>query len=248
MHARATAAVVLSALVLLAGVAPVVGAPADDLERPFSDQRPGPVQADRPIAVDDSPIQRPLQYKVSLDNVTIKTWLLRNSTVLNVTVRKVVVRNATTPNGVQRNVTLRNVTVGRFELERARLKNVTARTLIVRNKSVLSVPGGEFIDPNVQNRTIDRHWTENKTVSGVVIDTLVIEDAIRCGNVAIGSKASGNATFDPTTSGDKPDITVKQGRVGEALVIKGQANNWSVGSVSGGTTANASLPQGCNRG
>ncbi|MFC4551284.1 MULTISPECIES: hypothetical protein [Halorussus] len=248
MHARATAAVVLSALVLLAGVAPVGGAPAADLERPFSDERPGRVQADRPTAVDDSPVQRPLQYKVSLDNVTIKTWLLRNSTVLNVTVRKVVVRNATTPNGVQRNVTLRNVTIGEFELERARLKNVTARTLVVRNKSVLSVPGGQFIDPNVQNRTIDRHWTKNKTVSGVVIDTMVVEDAIRCGNMTIGPRANDSAAFDPTTSGDKPDITVKGGQVGEALVIKGHVSKWSVGSISGGTTANVSLPQGCNRG
>ncbi|NEU57179.1 hypothetical protein [Halorussus sp. MSC15.2] len=241
MDSRPPFAVAVATLVLFAGVGSVVGVgPA------------GSVAADAPERVADGPVHRSgdalAQYKVSLDNVTIETWLVRNSTVVNVTIQNVVVRNATTTDGRTTNVTLSNVTVGRFILERARLKNVTAERLVVRNKSVLNIPGGGFIDPDVENRTIERHWTKNLTVSGVVIDQMTVDAAILCGNATLGQQATDAASFDPTASENDPDITVENGTVGEALIIKGGATNWSVQSVQQPTPSNATLPKGCSRG
>jgi len=238
MSTRATLAVAFSALVLLSGVGPVAGVTGP------GDERVGEVH-DETIHRTDGPVA---QYKVSLDNVTIKTWLLRNSTVVNATVDEVVIRNATTENGSRTNVTLSNVSVGQFEIDRGRLKNVTAKRLVVRNKSVLSVPGGEFIDPNVENRTLERHWTKNQTVSGVVIDRISVDAAFLCGNATLGPKATGNNSVAPASGDEKPDITVQNGTVSEALVINGEASNWSVGSVQQPGLTNASLPKGCSRG
>lgn len=263
MNTRATLVVALSALVLFAGVGPVAGlgpigedsaaagdrAGANDRAVTGASEHavagPDERTSDGTIHRDAGPIA---QYKVSLDNVTIETWLLRNSTVVNATVEEVVVRNATTANGSRTNVTLTNVTVGEFVLERGRLKNVTARRLVVRNKSLLSIPGGGFIDPNVENRTIKRHWTKNETVSGVVIDRISIDAAFLCENATLGSRAGEDASIDPQAGDSKPDIAVQNGTVGEALIIKGEASNWAVESVEQPDATNASLPQGCNRG
>ncbi|WP_135825865.1 hypothetical protein [Halorussus ruber] len=244
MSTRATLAVAFSALVLLSGVGPVAGVagPADERVGEVRDET---VRSDGPVHRSDGPVA---QYKVSLNNVTIETWLLRNSTVVNAAIDEVVIRNATTENGSRTNVTLSNVSVGRFDLDRGRLKNVTARKLVVRNKSVLSVPGGEFIDPNVENRTLERHWTRNQTVSGVVIDRIVVDAAFLCGNATLGSRTTGNDSVAPASGDERPDITVQNGTVGEALVISGEASNWSVGSVQQPGLTNASLPKGCSRG
>lgn len=229
-------AVALSILFLLAGVGPVVGGHAD---------------AEFDQSADDA-IDRtgdaPAQYKVSLDNVTVQTWLLRNSTVRNATVREVVVENVTTSDGARENVTLSNVTVGQFDIDRGRLLNVTATTLIVRNKSVLDVPGGDFIDPDVEGRTIEREWTKNATVAGVVIDRLTIDAAFLCGNASLGEQADDASQFDPRDDEDDPAITVQNGSAEEALIIDGEASNWSVGSVDEPEVQNASLPEGCQRG
>ncbi|WP_435178072.1 hypothetical protein [Halorussus sp. AFM4] len=259
MTPRPLPAVALAALVLLAGVGPAVGVgpvggdgASDSVADSSTDSAADPSEQ-RAANETGDPAGREaaaarLQYKVSLDNVTIKTWLLRNATVVNATVDRVVIRNATTPEGRRTNVTLTNVTVGRFFLERARFKNVTAETLVVRNKSVLDIPGGSFIDPNVNNRTIDRHWTKNQTVSGVVIDRMAVDAAFLCGNASLGRRAADASRFDPLTDEDKPDVVVRNGTVGEALVIKGEATNWSVGDVQRSAATNASLPKGCNRG
>lgn len=252
MTPRPLPAVAVAALVLLAGVGPAVGVGSVDgdgavvdLPADPSGQQAANETGDR---ADKGAAAARLQYKVSLDNVTIRTWLLRNATVVNATVEEVLIRNATTPEGSRANVTLTNVTVGRFFLERARFKNVTAEQLVVRNKSVLDIPGGSLIDPNVENRTIDRHWTKNQTVSGVVIDRMAVDTAFLCGNASLGGQAADPAKYDPTSDEGNPDITVKNGTVGEALVIKGAASNWSVGSVDRSPATNASLPKGCSRG
>lgn len=236
MSIRVVLAVGLTLVVLLGGVAPVVGG---DSDASFGH-------------ADDATVNRTgdalAQYKVSLDNVTIRTWLLRNSTVRNATVKEVVVRNATTEDGARENVTLTNVTVGKFVVDRGRLKNVTATKLIVRNKSVLDVPGGDFIDPDVENKTIDRQWTRNTTVAGVVIDQITIDAAILCENASLGQEAEDSAPFDPRTDDEDPAITVRNGTVEEALIMNGEAFNWSVGSVEEPESQNASLPQSCERG
>ncbi|WP_276301325.1 hypothetical protein [Halorussus lipolyticus] len=243
MSTRATLTVALSALVLFAGVAPVAGIADAEADRNAPADRVG--VTDEPIHRTGGPIA---QYKVSLNNVTIETWLLRNSTVVNATVDEVLIRNATTENGSRANVTLSNVSVGQFEIERGRLKSVTARKLVIRNKSILSIPGGGFIDPNVENRTLERHWTKNQTVSGVVIDRIVVDAAFLCGNATLGSQAAGNSSIAPQAGDENPDITVQNGTVGEALVIKGAASNWSVGGVQQPGLTDGSLPKGCSRG
>ncbi|WP_137287490.1 hypothetical protein [Halorussus salinisoli] len=247
MHSRPLSVVTLAALVLLSGVGAVGGVGTVGDAGTVGDDA-GP---DTAVEHADGPIDRSqdaaAQYKVSLNNVTIETWLLRNATVVNATIDEVVVRNATTTNGTRTNVTLPNVTVGRFDLERARLQNVTARKLVIRNRSVLDVPGGDFIDPNVENRTIERQWTRNQTVSGVAIDRITVDAAILCENATLGQRAAGDVSFDPTAGEDPPDITVENGTVEEALVMRGEATNWSVESVQQPDSTNASLPEGCNR-
>lgn len=234
MDTRPTFAIALSILVLLSGAGLVVGV-GEHAERT---QQPSTVDSSVVGDADPSagtasqgPESAAQDYEVTIDNVTIKTWLLRNSTVQNATVREVVIENATTPDGSQENVTLENVSVGEFVLDRARLKNVTAEKLTVRNKSVLDVPGGDFFDPDVKDRTIDRHWTRNQTVSGVVIDTIVIDAAMMEENASLGSQAE-DGEFSPEADGEA-DIEVQNGTVGEALIIHGEANDWSVGSTSG---------------
>ncbi|MFC7080167.1 hypothetical protein [Halorussus caseinilyticus] len=267
MSPRPLPVVALATLVLLAGVGPVgetgpvgedgtsaavaANVPTDRADASIDRTDATADRAAVPVERAAAPIRRSadaFQYKVSLNNVTIETWLLRDSKVVNATIESVVVRNATTENGSRTNVTLSNVTVGRFALERARLKNVTARKLVVRNKSVLDIPGGGFIDPNVENRTLERHWTRNTTVSGVVIDRMAVDAAVLCENATLGQRASNPTAFDPTASDDKPAITVENGTVGEALVIRGEATGWSVESVQQPDPTSSSLPDGCGRG
>jgi hypothetical protein len=235
MDLRVVIAVTLSLVLLFGGFGPALGVGSD-------------ASLDRTEDVVSETDGVAAQYKVSLDNVTVRTWLLRDSTVRNATVEEVVVQNATTTDGARENVTLRNVTVGRFDIDRGRLSNVTARTLVVRNKSVLDVPGGDFIDPDLENRTIDRQWTRNATVAGVVIDRLVIDAAFLCDNASLGEEADDAAQFDPRSEEDDPAITVQNGTAGEALIIDGAASNWSVGSIDDPEIQNASLPQSCERG
>ncbi|WP_135805499.1 hypothetical protein [Halorussus marinus] len=238
MKTRVTTAVALAVLVAIAGAGVAVGAGPV----PNDDTPDDPANASAPDGTD-----RAAQYKVSLQNLTVETWLIRNSTVRNASIDEVVVRNATTVDGATQNVTLTNASVGRFVIDRGRLTNVTARTLVVRNRSVLDVPGGDLFDPNVQNRVIERHWTQNQTVSGVVIDRIVVDAAVLCGDATLGqrSEASRRTTDDDR---DLPAITVQNGTVEEALVIRGEATDWSVGSIERSEAANASLPDGCDRG
>ncbi|WP_168216293.1 hypothetical protein [Halorussus halobius] len=232
MRPRAAFAVGLAGLLLAGGVASVAGtAPLVE-----------PHRGDRAPNVADQ------SYEISLDNVTVETWLLRDATVRNATVEEVVIHNATTPDGARANVTLSNVTVGEFAVERGRLLNVSATRLVVRNKSVLDVPGGEFIDPNVENRTVKRQWTRNATVAGVVIDRMRVDAAVLCANATLGEQADDPAAFDPQAGDDDPAITVENGSAEEALLIRGHASEWRVGSADGPAAENASLPQGCERG
>lgn len=253
MSSRVVPAIALSLVVLLGGVGPVVGvggvASVESAASVGQVTSVGPVTSvDSSSSVGHAEENTSAQYKVSLDNVTIETWVLRNATVQNATVDEVVVRNVTTSNGVRENVTLQNVTVERFFFERGRLENVTARKLVIRNKSVLNVPGGDFFDPDVEDRTIERQRTVNSTVVGVTIDRIVVDAATLCQNTSLGEEAEDSAQFDPRTDDEKPDITVQNGTVGNAFVLRGSASNWSVGSVDGPRATDGTLPDACNRG
>lgn len=244
MRTRGALSVGLSLLVLLAGI----GAVGAAFAVPASTQAGSgdPVASSNSVA--GSSASDAAQYKVSLDDVTVRTWLLRDSTVRNATVERVVVENVTTPAGARENVTLLNVTVGRFDIERGRLTNVTASRLVIRNRSVLDVPGGDLFDPKVENRTLNRQWTRNATVAGVVIDRLTVDAAFLCGNASLGERAENADAFDPQGNDDPPAVTVRNGTVEEALLMRGAASNWSVRSVEEPPATNASLPRGCNRG
>ena len=235
MQPRPSATVVLAAVVLLAGVAPAVGAfavPASDTESTVSDIATAPETppaAASPVA-NLSPM--PTQYKVTLTNVTINRWLLRNSTVRNVRIGTLTVRNVSTAGESQQNVTLHNVSVRRFYIQQGRMMNVTAQSLVVRNKSVLNIPGADIINPNVKNRVIKSHTTRNKTVAGVVIDRVVVASADLRGNATIGQRA--NSSVDPTPNGGaKPAISVKNGSVDLFVIKQGEAANWTVAATDG---------------
>ncbi|PSP54472.1 hypothetical protein BRC82_09805 [Halobacteriales archaeon QS_1_67_19] len=241
MRSRVVLTVVV--LVSLSGIAPLG---ASGLAAPNAQS----TAATGPAAIADHAGDRvdatDTQYEVSLENVTIQTWILRNATVRNATIQEVVIENATTEDGVRENVTLSNVTVGSFLLERAEFQNVTADMLVIRNKSVLDVPGGDFVDPDVDGRTIERHQTQNATVAGVVIDRISVDAAILCENASLGEEAEDTARFDPQTDEDDPAVTVEGGEVGQALVIRGEASNWSVGSIDQPDPDDATLPEGCD--
>jgi len=253
MNTRATTAVALTVLVAITGAGLAVGTePATVGDVPdhavTAGDAPDPNESANASA--QAGTDRSAQYKVSLRNVTIQTWLIRNATVRNATVKEVVVRNATTADGATENVTLANASVERFAIDRGRLTNVTARTLVVRDRSVLDVPGGDLIDPDVRNRVIERHWTRNQTVSGVVIDRIVVDEAILCGNATLGRRADGDRPIpDGGDDGeDPPAITVENGTVEEALVIRGEATEWSIDGIDQPDATDASLPGGCDRG
>jgi len=241
MRTRATTALALSVLAVLAGAGFVVGG---EPVPPGDGVGPG----DSADVSHQAGADRSAQYKVSLQNVTVQTWLVRNATVRNASIDEVVVRNATTADGATENVTLANVSVDRFVVDRGRLTNVTAETLVVRNRSVLDVPGGDLIDPDVRDRVIERHWTQNQTVSGVVIDRIVLEEAVLCENATLGQRADGGDRSIATDEQDPPAITVRNGTVGEAMIIRGAVTGWSVGSIDRPDATNASLPGGCDRG
>ncbi|WP_192498387.1 hypothetical protein [Halorussus halophilus] len=204
MKVRVLATVILSTLLLLAGVAPVVGVSETPKQRSDSPvHRPAPAtggaSADAlPEATAHSSTAQ--QYKVTLDNATIKRWLLRNATVQNATVETLVVQNVTTPNATETNVTLQNVSVGRFFVEKGRLMNVTAESIVVRNKSVLNVPGADLINPTVKDRVIESHTTRNNTVVGIDIDTVVVEAADLRENATIGERATAAANSTNSTN------------------------------------------------
>jgi len=242
MRTRATTALALSVLAVLAGAGLVVGG---EPVPPGDGAGPGP--GDFANVSHQTEADRAAQYKVSFQNVTVQTWLVRNATVLNASVDEVVVRNATTADGETENVTLANVSVDRFVVDQGRLTNVTARTLVVRNRSVLNVPGGDLVDPDLRDRVIERHVTQRQIVSGVVIDRIVLEEAVLCENATLGQRVDGDDDSVATDEQDPPAITVESGTVDEVMIIRGAATEWSVGSIDRPDATNASLPGGCDR-
>lgn len=175
----------------------------------------------------------PIQYKVSIDNVTVRTWVLRNTTVVNATVREITVTNLTTENGT-RSVTVRNVSVERLTVRKGTLENVTAKSLTVRNRSILDVPGGSFFDPDVKDRVINRHVLQNVTVEGFVIDNATVGNVSVINTTLTGEVDRQPAKYDIDGDGPKPDVAIENGTAENATITNASIRNWSVEEVTTG--------------
>jgi len=224
------AVVALSVIVLLSGVAPVAAGPAQ------VDARHGELDTRNQPGTVDALERYGLQYKVSLDNVTVRTWVLRNTTVENASVDEVVVRTLRVNGTTRQNVTLSNVTIDELEIDDGRLQNVTATTLVVRNRSIWNVPGGDLFDPGVSDRVVDRHVLADVTVDGATLDRLVLQN-LTVRNATVPSQASGpvvdeqvaNVSTDP-----KPAVEIRNATVQSSVVRNATAGNWSAESIQRG--------------
>ncbi|WP_227354296.1 hypothetical protein [Haladaptatus salinisoli] len=209
-------AVVLSFLLLLSGVTPLVGGTA--------------------ASANGSPQFgqfSPLQYKVSINNVTVRTWALRNVTVQNATVDSVLVRRLRTDGELQRNVTLRNVSVAELEIENGTLKNVTASRIVVRNRSIWNVPGGNLFDPGVKDRVIERHVLANVTVEGAALDRLVVQN-LSVQNATMQEAANESVVPPAVTNPDskpRPDVVIENGTVERSVIRNASVGEWYVGEI-----------------
>lgn len=176
------------------------------------------------------------QYKVSIDNATIRTWALRNVTVRNATVDTVRVRRLQTDGEVRRNVTLRNVDIAELEIENGTLNNVTAQRIVVRNRSIFDVPGGDLFDPGVKDRVIERTVLADVTVEGANLDTLVVQN-MTVQNADVPERSDQSpvppAATDPS-SAPRPAVVLQNGTVESAMVRNATAGEWSADEVDRG--------------
>ncbi|WP_049970299.1 hypothetical protein [Haladaptatus cibarius] len=194
------------------------------------------------------------QYKVSIDNATIRTWALRNATVRNATVDTVRVRRLQTDDEVRRNVTLRNVDVAELEIEEGELNNVTAQRIVVRNRSILDIPGGDIFDPGVRDRVIERTVLANVVVEGANLDALTVEN-MTVRNVEVPERSDespvSSAATDPS-SAPRPDVVIQNGTAESAVVRNATAGEWSAEEVDRGSegqeTATSSPGNGSDNG
>lgn len=189
---------------------------------------------------DFEPFEQVGQYKVSIDNVTVQTWALRNVTVRNATAESVVVRNLSIAGETRRNVMLRNVSLAELDIDNGTLDNVTANRIVVRNRSIWDVPGGDLFDPGVRDRVVERHVLANVTVEGAALDRLVVANmTVRNASVPPRSDESqvADEVADPSTD-PRPAIEVRNASVASATIRNATAGNWSVESVgsSGNST------------
>ncbi|WP_435154286.1 hypothetical protein [Haladaptatus sp. DFWS20] len=179
------------------------------------------------------------QYKVSIDNATIRTWALRNVTVRNATVDTVRVRRLQADGEVRRNVTLRNVDIAELEIEDGTLNNVTAQRIVVRNRSILNLPGGDLFDPGVKDRVIERTVLADVTVEGANFDTLVVRN-MTVQNADVPERADRSpvppAATDPS-SAPRPAVVLQNGTVESAVVRNATAGAWSATEVDRGNPA-----------
>lgn len=121
--------------------------------------------------------ERNQEYEVTFSNVTIKSWRLINVTVTNVTVERLSVENASSEGEMVENKTFKNISLTEIVIEGAILRNVTADRLVVRNRSIIDVPGGDIMPPKIDGRTIEEHVLKDITVDGVVVENLTVSTA-----------------------------------------------------------------------
>jgi hypothetical protein len=173
------------------------------------------------------------QYKVSVKDVTVRTWALRNTTVNNATVDEVHVRTLRTENGSKKNVTLRNVSIATVHIRNGTLKNVTADRIVIRNRSIWNVPGGDLFDPGVKNRVIERHVLTDITVEGANLDTLSV-DTLTVVNTTVPPRSATAPVSPDVTNPDtepKPAVEIQNASIDSGIVRKADAGEWSAKTV-----------------
>ncbi|MFH5798950.1 hypothetical protein [Haladaptatus sp. CMAA 1911] len=173
------------------------------------------------------------QYKVSVNDVTVRTWALRNTTVNNATVDEVHVRTLRTESGPKKNVTLRNVSIATVHIQNGTMKNVTADRIVIRNRSIWNVPGGDLFDPGVKNRVIERHVLTNITVEGANLDTLNV-DTLTVVNTTVPNRSDAAPVSPDVTDPDtkpKPAVEIQNASIDSGIVRKANAGEWSATNV-----------------
>ncbi len=173
-------------------------------------------------------------YKVSIKNVTVRTWALRNTTVDNATIDTVHVGTLRTKQGTKRNVILHNVSVSTVHIRNGTLKNVSADRIVIRNRSIWNVPGGDLFDPGVKNRVIERHVLANLTVEGAAIDTLNVT-TLSTADVTVPEQSTDPQVDPAVTNPDskpRPDIVIENASVDSGVVRHANAGSWSTRSIS----------------
>ncbi len=188
-------------------------------------------------------------YKVSIKNVTVRTWALRNTTVDNATINTVHVGTLHTKGTTKKNVTLHNVSISTVHIQNGTLKNVSVDRIVIRNRSIWNVPGGDLFDPGVKNRVIKRHVLANLTVEGAALDTLNVT-TLSTADVTVPNRSKKPQVDPAVTNPDskpRPDIVIENASVDSGVVRHANAGSWSARSIRSETGRTRNKPSPSSR-
>lgn len=193
---------------------------------------------------------RQAEYNVTFNSTTIDELVLRDVTVLDARIENVTVGQLTVGNETRADVEIENATFERLVIQQSVVRNVSTGQLSVRNKSVLNVPGGEFIN-QAGDQSLGRHVIANLTVDGVVIEQLYIPSLTI---EAEPEQIEGDLADQPANETDEePDVFIAQAETGNATVTnasfeRGAVENASVDdeTVTPGTDEGADDSDGGN--
>lgn len=155
----------------------------------------------------DAPRAQEQGQSVEVEQVSVEQLTLRNVTATDVVVRELTVRRM----GDRENVTMENVSAQRVTVRRATLTAVQLRDVVVRDRRLVSALGfGYAQGGNVTNESRASVLIRNRTLDGVVVDSLTVE-SVRGLNVsgtpsetavdvANADLVVGNATVDAARS------------------------------------------------
>lgn len=111
---------------------------------------------------------------VEIHSFSAESMTLRNVTATDVLVRELTVRQL----GQRENVTLRNVSLQRVVVERAELTTVRFQSLVLRGEDLLTDFGVHYArGTNVTNESRQHLRIQNRTLDGVVIESLTVQNA-----------------------------------------------------------------------
>lgn len=169
-------------------------------------------------------------YEVTLTDVEIETWRLVNVTVENVVVREIQVTSLETPNETAENVVFENVSLSELEVENGTLSEVAADELVVRNRSVLDVPGADLVG-DISDQTIGRHVLTNMTIDGLVIGSITVENMTVAKHTVTDETTErdvGSELLADTIDEDSVDVNMSNATVEEADLDNVTGSNWEV--------------------
>lgn len=158
--------------------------------------------------------------RVGVQNLSAESVTLRNVTATDVVARELTVRQM----GQRRNVTVENVSLPRIAVERAELSEVRVEDAVIRSRDLISAFGIPYARGlNVTNQSVQRVGIRNRTVDGVVVESVTVE-----------SSADLNLTTPEEFTDDaRVNISSPEVRVGNASVS--EVRSFQV-SLADGTT------------